>query len=356
MNEADLKIGIDRLNTTIKDFNKTKVSVLGATGKLGSLIVEELNKIDDIVYTGPIDRKLDLSLLSNDKHVIIDVSTPQATKLLIESLMTSKLKVPLIIGTTGELDMQKIAEYSLTAPVAHITNFSDGVPTVIELTEILNKLPDNWKCQMIETHHVNKKDAPSGTAKSWVSKLNRECKTESIREGEVFGEHKLVLSNSNEEIVIKHTAKNRNIFANGCLKYIDWISEQKPGFYDKMDLATYNKPRIIKYSASGNILIVAEFIKEKKWKQFVKTESEKDEKLDGVIFLERLADSDSMQTKWTYYNRDGSQVPFCGNGVRCIGKYLGENYKELTGNIINPKELVSTYKTEQESIYFGESK
>ena len=54
-----------------------------------------------------------------------------------------------------------------------------------------------------------------------VSKLNRECKTESIREGEVFGEHKLVLSNSNEEIVIKHTAKNRNIFANGCLKYID---------------------------------------------------------------------------------------------------------------------------------------
>ena len=98
-------------------------------------------ELDDIVYTGPIDRKLDVSLLSNDKHVIIDVSTPQATKLLIESLMTSKSKAPLIIGTTGELDMQKIEEYALTAPAAHITNFSDGVPTVIELTEILNKLP-----------------------------------------------------------------------------------------------------------------------------------------------------------------------------------------------------------------------
>jgi len=352
--ETDLEIGVNRINTTIDNFNKTKVSVLGATGKLGNMIVEELNNIDDIVYLGPINRDLNVSLLSNDKHVIIDVSTPEATNLLIQRLMDANLRVPLIIGTTGELDMQLIEQYSITAPVAHITNFSDGVPTIIDFSNIINKLPDDWTCRMIETHHINKKDAPSGTAKSWVSKLNRDCQVESIREEEVFGEHTLVLSNSNEEIVIKHTAKNRNIFANGCLKYIDWISEQKPGLYDKMDLTQYNNPRIRKYSASGNILIVAEFIKEKKWSQFVKTESEKDEKLDGIIFLERLNESEtnSMKTKWTYYNRDGSKVPFCGNGVRCIGKYLGENYKELTGDIVNPKELVSTYKTEMKSIYF----
>ena len=184
--------------------------------------------------------------------------------------------------------MQKIEDYSLNAPAAHITNFSDGVPTVIELTEILNKLPDSWKCQMIETHHVNKKDAPCGTANSWVSKLNRECKTESIREGEVFGEHKLVLSCFKMKKLLSNILQKTEI----CLlmvaqsKYIDWISEQKPGFYDKMDLATYNKPRIRKYfSDLEEISSLLLNLLKKKWKQFVKTESEKDELSGWNYFL-----------------------------------------------------------------------
>ena len=56
--------------------------------------------------------------------------------------------------------MQSIYAYSLTSPVAHITNFSDGIPTVIEITNILNNLPDSWTCKMVEKHHVNKKDKP----------------------------------------------------------------------------------------------------------------------------------------------------------------------------------------------------
>ena len=356
--EADLKIGTERLVSTISNFHKLKVSVLGATGKLGKLIVDEINKQDELVYTGSINREMDVSRLSNNKHIIIDVSSPDATKSLIETLNKNNLHVPLIIGTTGDLDMQTLLEYSLSAPVAHITNFSDGVPAVIELSNVINKLPDSWKFQMIEKHHAEKKDVPSGTAKSWKESLNRDCNIDSVREGEIFGDHKLILTGPNEEIVIQHVAKNRNIFAEGSIKYINWISEQEPGFYNKIDYSKYNQPRIRKYSASGNILIVAEFIKENKWKQFVIDEAYKDSELDGIIFLERYLNevSKEMETKWTYFNRDGTQVPFCGNGVRCIGKYLGENYKELTGNIINPKSLVSKYKTEEDSIYFSSPK
>ena len=117
--------------------------------------------------------------------------------------------------------------------------------------------------------------------------------------------------------------------------------------------------RTRKYSASGNILMIVEFLKESKWKQFVIKEAKKDKDLDGVIFLERYQSDVNleMETKWTYYNRDGSCVPFCGNGVRCIGKYLSENYKELTGQLINPNKLKSTYKTdEKDQIFFDSPK
>ena len=285
--EDDLKIGAERISNTILNFHKIKVSVLGATGRLGSLIVEEINKNDNLVFNGAIGKDFDLSTISDTNNVIIDVSLPEATNKLLDSLIDKDMKVPLIIGTTGDLNMDLINEYSEGAPVSIISNFSDGIPTIIEMSQFLNQLPESWKCEMIETHHVNKKDNPSGTSKSWMGSLNRKCEIESLRNGDVFGEHKLTLSNNNEEIVILHKAKNRNIFAHGSIKYIDWILSQKPGLYNRIDYSNYNKLRTRKYSASGNILMVVEFLKESKWKQFVITESQKDKKLDGVIFLER---------------------------------------------------------------------
>ena len=352
--ETDLKIGITRLNNVIENFNKTKISILGSTGKLGSLILEEISKNDNYIFNKSIDRNMDLSFISNNNNLIIDVSRPEATNNLLDKLIEDNFKVPLIIGTTGDIDSEKIETYSKQAAVLKISNFSDGIPTILEFSEFLNKLPDDWKFKMIEKHHVNKQDSPSGTAISWTDKLKKSCQIESVREGEIFGEHKLIISNENEEIVIHHTAKNRNIFASGCLKYINWIVNKEPGFYENVDFDELKYPRIRKYSASGNILIVAEFVKESKWQDFVYQESNKDSKLDGVIFIKRFQDENSkeMKTEWNYYNRDGTQVDFCGNGVRCIGKYLEENYKELTGSLINTKDTVSIYKVHNNNIYF----
>ena len=357
-NEEDLKIGSERLSNTIENFNKIKVSVLGATGKLGSLIVNEIEKNDELVFNTPITRDFDLSSISEKNNVIIDVSLPEATNNLVKNLLSKDLSVPLIVGTTGELDMETIKVYSEKAPVGIISNFSDGVPTLIEMSDVLNRLPDSWNCNMIETHHINKIDKPSGTAKSWSGSLNRNCNIESIRDGEVFGEHMLKLSNDNEEIVITHKAKNRNIFAEGSIKYIDWILNQEPGVHHKIDYSKYQMIRKKKYSASGNILMVVEFLKEEKWKQFVLNESRKDSTLDGIIFLERYYNNSRSQweTKWSYFNKDGSSASFCGNGVRCIGKYLGEYYKELTGQLINPNKIISNYKNDDENIFFDSPK
>lgn len=356
--EEGIKVGIERLSDTILNFSKTKVSVLGASGKLGSLIVDQIKKNTELSYSGPIGRDFNTSHIVEKNNVIIDVSLPEATNNLLKILISKNLYVPLIIGTTGDLNMELINGYSKKAPVAIISNFSDGVPTVIEFSKILNNLSDDWKCEMVEKHHVNKKDSPSGTAKSWVDSLNRDCNVESVREGEVFGEHKLRLTNGKEEIIIEHRAKNRDIFAEGSIKYIDWIQSLRPGLYHKIDYSKYNRVRTRTYSASGNILMVVEFLEYKKWKPFVLKMARENKKLDGVIFLERYENNNlEMETKWTYFNRDGSNVQFCGNGVRCIGKYLSENYKELTGEIFNGSSIRSTYKkTEDNMIFFNSPK
>lgn len=356
--EADIKIGIKRLSNTIENFFKTQVSVLGADGKLGKLIVEKVKSDNNLFYGCSITREFDLSEIVTKNSVIIDVSSPNGTKELISKLLENEKYVPVIIGTTGDMDMELINNYSKKAPIALISNFSDGIPTILEFSNILNRLSDSWKCKLVEKHHVNKKDMPSGTALSWINSLNRECETESIREGEIFGEHKLVLFNDSEEIVIEHKAKNRDIFAEGSLKYIDWIQTLDAGLYDKKDFSKYNSIRKRIYSASGNILMIVEFLDNKKWTNFVTKVANENKELDGVIFLERYnnKETDEKETKWTYYNRDGSCVPFCGNGVRCIGKYLAENYKEITGELFNGKNIRSKYRSEYGSIYFDSPK
>lgn len=355
-NEEDLTIGTQRLIDTINNYNKIKVKLQGATGKLGSLIVNQLNKIDSINYDGNISRDMKIDSINlNPNQVIIDVSHAEATNKLISKLYQENKFIPIIIGTTGDIDMEILSAYSKFAPVALISNFSDGIPKIIQIAKELNSLSDEWTFKMIESHHKNKKDKPSGTAITLSKSLNRECIIESIRKGDIVGDHKLVLTNGSEEITIQHKVKDRNIFAKGCIKFIEWILLQKPGIYQKNDL---KNPRIRKYSASGNILIVAEFVDVKNWHKFVINEANKDKNLDGVIFLSRTFNKDENQfnNNWSYFNRDGNQVSFCGNGMRCMGKYISENYKELVGNLIDSKNESLDYKVEESNIFFNSPK
>ena len=161
------------------------------------------------------------------------------------------------------------------------------------------------------------------------------------------------MSNGSETITLEHVAKDRNIFAKGCIKFINWIVSQKPGVYYKNDLV---EPKIRTYSASGNIIMIVEHMDQSDWKEFVINQATKNTNLDGVIFVKRHISENTYaenSTSWTYYNRDGSEVPFCGNGVRCIGKYIKENYNEDKGKLISSVNQITNYSVDNEDIFFN---
>ena len=149
---------------------------------------------------------------------------------------------PIVIGTTGLTDneIQKIKEAAKTIPVLLSSNMSQGVNIMFALTDLATKMiGSEFDIHLSETHHVHKKDKPSGTAKT-ISEIiqsnQKEADVESIREGEVVGDHQLTFSNENEVLTISHHAINRDIFASGAIKAAKWLVGKKPGLYSMKDV------------------------------------------------------------------------------------------------------------------------
>ena len=211
--------------------NKINISILGYNGRLGKLIVNEIKKDKNLNLYNKIDRKLNFKL-SNSNDIILDVSSAEGTELLLLYLLFNKFYTPLLIGTTGNLPYKLIQEYSIYAPIAVISNFSYGIPFLLKTLKNFNT--DNWNINIREIHHVNKIDSPSGTAKSLANCLNYKDSIESLRSCNEYGTHIVTIENDDEKLEFIHKAKNRNIFAIGCLRYIKWILKQKNGFYNSM--------------------------------------------------------------------------------------------------------------------------
>jgi len=123
-------------------------------------------------------------------------------------------------------------------------NMSLGVNVLFRLVkEAAQKLGAGYKVDIVEAHHVHKQDAPSGTAKRLAELIKRapgrekkEVKIESIREGEIMGEHQVRFEGTQDTITLKHSAKTRDIFAQGALEAAKFIAKQKPGLYDIQDI------------------------------------------------------------------------------------------------------------------------
>jgi len=201
-------------------YNKKNATtfILGYNGRLGSLIVEELKNRSMKYKT--IDRNFELKdITSHD--IIVDVSSPEGTKTLLEKLQEKKYYPKIIIGTTGNLPTKLIDSYP--GEIIVRSNFSEGVPLILSFLDKFDKTV--WKSiEIKDFHHSNKKDSPSGTAKSIKSKLeengHEDIQVVSYREGTIIGIHDIVLSNDVESITIKHEAKDRRIFAIGCVNLI----------------------------------------------------------------------------------------------------------------------------------------
>jgi 2-aminoadipate transaminase len=341
-NLEGINIGVERLCELFKFVqtisNKCLVAVLGYNGKLGSKIVQAIeqnqNQNHNVMFIEGIGR--DFKLENVDLYsVIIDVSRPEGTYSLLKELLKRGKKIPLIIGTTGALPNidELIHQYSQFAPVSIVSNFSRGIPQLLNLIEEMNV--NEWDISMTEKHHIHKVDKPSGTALSLQKATGKSFAIESIREGEIIGDHILTFERPDEKIIFEHHAKNRELFANGALQYCHWIIKQKPGVYHGMQK---NKLKFAKYTGCGNDFIIVDdesFQKFNMSKQdFVLKYSSRGTSIgaDGVIFVNLNNKHNTIF--WEYYNSDGYQVSMCGNGARCVVQYALDNGFDLNDNTI----------------------
>ena len=206
----DLIVGLERLMDCIVKYNSINIKIMGSNGKLGSLIKKEILNIKDFNYMGDIKRtysNADFDGLIPYNTVLIDVSSNEGTHDLLVFLMAHKLYYPVIVGTTGisqnTIEVMKV--YSGLAPIAHITNFSEGIPLIRQFAKLFDSLTSEWKFAMTDIHHVHKKYDPSEISKTIKNEIVRETPIESIRTGEVIGEHVLELTNGSEVIKIIHS-------------------------------------------------------------------------------------------------------------------------------------------------------
>ena len=220
---------------------RVRVALIGARGRMGQTIID-LAKDDpkiDIVAQCDLGDAIDPAI--KDCDVAIDFSHAGAIDEICSA--ASKHRKALVIGTTGHSKEQRqfIEKTAGSLPIVFASNFSVGVNALFALTrrgaEILGC---EFAPRIVETHHKMKKDAPSGTAKtlSEIVKqaLKIEVPIESIREGDVVGEHTVSFVGPGERLELTHRADSREIFARGALRAAQWVVGKPAGLYSMQDV------------------------------------------------------------------------------------------------------------------------
>lgn len=211
---------------------RMKVSVIG-TGKTGSAVVEVLGQ-----QAVPFDSENQPTVENLNKTDIAIIFVPGSSAEEIVDLLL-KAKIPAVWGTTGYEWPSDLNERVIEAGIPWIigSNFSLGMNLVRKSLELFgagSSMLDNAEFHIHETHHVHKKDAPSGTALSWKEWLGKESTISSSREGDVKGIHELHIKTENESIFLKHEAHSRKLFAEGAIWAAHYLLENtsiKPGVY-----------------------------------------------------------------------------------------------------------------------------
>ena len=176
----------------------------------------------------------------NDISVVIDFSSPEGFITCINFCIENKL--PFISGTTGlaEKHLELVGTAKKTIPVLLASNMSIGIANLkSSIEQYLLSISNPSKCKIIEIHHLNKKDSPSGTAieiKSFLenipgSKIDSPINVQSYRIGDIFGIHRIVFENEEGVTTFEHIANSRNVFARGSLQAAKWIHSKEIGEY-----------------------------------------------------------------------------------------------------------------------------
>lgn len=171
--------------------------------------------------------------------VVIDFSLPEGFDSILS--LCAQRGAALVSGTTGLSDTQRqaLADASARIPLVWASNFSLGVAVLTELTERAAKALARWDCDIVESHHTQKKDAPSGTALTLgqaAATAGAEVHYASLRAGDIVGEHTVQFAGLGERIELIHRATNRDIFARGALHAAQRLVGKPAGSYRVRDL------------------------------------------------------------------------------------------------------------------------
>ena len=227
-----------------------KIVVSGAMGRMGKRITELAQKDAGLGVVAGVEIKdnpglkivNDLNKIKDEYDCIIEFTTPEAT---LKHVATAKrLKKAIVIGTTGlsEAQISEIREASKAIPIVYSPNMSVGVNVLFDLIGKASKiLGKNYKVKIKEAHHVHKKDKPSGTAKLMANIVNEETGSgsvpvQSVREGEIVGDHDIFFESDVDVLRISHSAKTRDIFVLGALKAAKFVATKKSGLFSMKDV------------------------------------------------------------------------------------------------------------------------
>ena len=215
------------------------VFVFGESGRMGSHVCDLLSHHNDLNYSGGFRRGVDLHEIAQEIDIIIDFSLPDTLKDLVE--FAKRKKACVVSGTTGLNDSQiaQLQTLGETVPVFWSANMSFGVFLLCQLAKSLAKWDQFYDFSLSETHHIHKKDSPSGTAllieKEVKKATQKQIPIQAFREGEVFGIHQFTALSPFEKIEINHEALDRKLFAKGALDIAGWLWQKPPGFYEMAD-------------------------------------------------------------------------------------------------------------------------
>mgnify|MGYP001315611641 FL=1 len=255
---------------------KIRLAITGCMGRMGRQIIKSAKSNKNFAVTVVTENRLTnkkingINISLNDEKVfkkadvIIDFTIPKCTFDVLK--IASKIKKRVVIGTTGFTKKEEILikKYSKKIPILKAGNMSLGINLLMYLTEIASaSLGNNYLSKVFEVHHRHKKDHPSGTAlmlgkgiavgknkdfykligKKYLNKKSfpygKKINFNSIRKGEIIGEHEVKFSSGKEIITLNHEAFDRALYSEGALTAAKWLNKKKPGLYSMRNLLNF---------------------------------------------------------------------------------------------------------------------
>ena len=257
--------------------SKINLAITGCMGRMGQQLIRSSKLDKDFNLVSLTENKLinkkfhGVKPVLNSENafrkadIIIDFTIPKCTFEILK--IASRLKKKVVIGTTGfnKKEENMIKQFSKKIPILKAGNMSLGINLLMYLTELAaGSLGDKFKSKIFEIHHKHKKDFPSGTAlmlgkgiavgkkkdfydligKKFLNKKNfpygNKINFNSIRKGEIIGEHEVKFSSGKEIITLNHEAFDRSLYSEGALAAAKWLNKKKPGLYSMRDLMNFN--------------------------------------------------------------------------------------------------------------------